>query len=110
MSRRYPVSLELVQDYLESLQPTETCGHSKSAGSCLISLALAWRYGKRFWVDGTYYWPDDQIPGTIDEVEDALPNEIRSIALRFDAISSWGVEITRREAELGIPILRRVRE
>lgn len=109
-SQTYPVTVEIIQDFLETLDPKEPCGVTKSSQKCLVARTLAWKYGKPFAVDGSHYWSTDTVLKLLDPVGDLLPEEVRRVVRKFDDLSLAGfiaVEVTREQVETGIPTLLR---
>jgi len=75
---RYPITIQLVREYLATLQPDAEAGLAYSAFECPVARAARLQYGKDFCVAETYYYAEgeraENTPPEIEELVRAIDN------------------------------------
>lgn len=99
----YPLTMQLIREYLKTLGPDQEAGLSASAFQCPVARALKHRYGVEFLVCDTYYHPVarseeyNETPDNIAELIGALDRgrEAHSRVSRSEVEGLLGEDINK---------------
>lgn len=94
----YPLTIEMIQDYLNTLQPDDEAGITWHAFQCPVARAAEFRYGLAFVVTEDRYYPKNKY-----EFRTTTPPEIADLIRAIDATKEYDSPITRKEVEWLLP-------